>query len=407
MVTMLLKQMLEAPTTSPNLVVFDPFRDFDRETLIKEVIGLANAEIEGPRHILFGVNPGGMNGNIVGIPSDTVGDLKRAHRLISTLVEPVVDLAFIFDCMDGKLVGALEIDGCEFGPYFLAQDLSDELGRGACWIRRDRELTAVERGELLNGHRAAPQESEAARQVSPDNVSLVVGFKQDPDCEFIEVDVPDTSDPPFPEEGLAGDDTKKSATFTQTLRDKVGTMTTQILKMKKPARSSDSGDAADAGSEIARAANQHYLYEERAVQVELCIRNDSDIDISDLRAELGFPRIPGFDIADRIYTSPFDKRADGRSGQRGYPSVEHRKDAIFARTTIAELPARHTQQLLTTPLRLAVGPKALGKKIAMQYVLRGPDGRKLDSGRLKLRLSQDRADATGADATEVADLNMA
>ena len=112
METMLLKQMLTSPTTSSELLVYDPFRAFDRESLVQEVIGLANAEVEGPRNILFGVNPGGVNGaKIVGIPDSAIGDLKRAHRLISAMVEPLLDLAFIFDRVDGKLVGALEIDG--------------------------------------------------------------------------------------------------------------------------------------------------------------------------------------------------------------------------------------------------------------------------------------------------------
>ena len=310
---MLLKQMLEAPTTSPNLVVFDPFQAVDRESLLKEVVGLANAAVEGPRNILFGVNPAAIDGaGIVGIPEDTMADLKRAHRLISAFVEPVLDLAFIFDCVNGKLVGALEIDGCDFGPYFLAQDLSDELRRGACWIRRERELVAVERRELINGQAPAEAAAAPAPAVSADDVRLVVGFNSDPGCEFLEVDVPDTSDPPFSDDDLA--DTRRSATFTQTLKEKVGTMTTQILKMKKQDRASNPDAGADAGDEIARAANQHYYYEERAVKLDVCIRNDSGFDISDLRAELGFPRLPGFDIADRIYTSPFDKRGVVISG---------------------------------------------------------------------------------------------
>ncbi len=403
---MLLKQMLEAPSSNPNLVVFDPFQAFDRENLVREVVGLANADIEGTRAILFGVNPAAIEGSsIVGIPEEAISDLKRAHRLVSTLVEPMLDLAFIFDCINGKLVGALEIDGCDFGPYFLAQDLSAELCRGACWVRRDRELVAVERRELLNGDApAAGPAVPVAPGVAPEKVKLHVGFNRDPGSEFLEVDVPDTSEPPFADEILAGGDTKRSATFTQTLKEKVGTMTTQILKMKKQDRAS-SGD--DAGNEIARAANQHYFYEERAVKLELCIRNDSGFDLGDLRAELGFPRIPGFDVADRIYTSPFDKRSELQAAQSGYPSVEHRKDAIFVRTTLGDLPTGHTEPLLRTPLRLAVGANALGKKVALQYVIRGPDGRKLDSGRLKLRLSQQRVGAVEDDATEVADLNMA
>ncbi len=385
--TMLLKQMLETPTTSSNLVVYDPFQGFDRKSLVKEVLGLANAKVDGPRNILFGVNPGAMNGStIVGIPDDAIGELKRAHRYISALIEPVLDLAFIFDRINGKLVGALEIDGCEFGPYFLAQDLSDELRRGACWIREDRELVAVARQELLGGHAPAQEEEEEepAPEYSPDDVNIDVGFNEDPESDFIEVSVPDTSNPPFAEEGDAFDEMKKTGRFTQTLTE----VTTRIMSLAKSGRSTgDEGrDGDDAGKEIAEAARKHYFYEECAVKVDLCIRNDSDIDLKDVRVEIGFPRLAGFDVADQIYRSPFDKRSGADGKERDYPDVEHKDDAIFVRTTVASIPGQTTQPLLLTPLRFAVGPKAAGKKIAMQYVVRGPDRKRLDDGRLKVRL---------------------
>ena len=398
MAMMLLKQMLEAPTTSPNLVVLDPFQAIYRNTLVKEVVGLANADIEGPRHILFGVNTGGTDDKkLIGIPDDALGELKRAHRLISSLVEPALELAFIFDRINGRLIGALEIDGCDFGPYFVAQDLSDELRRGACWVRRERDLVAVERHELLNGSARSMESPTPVLGVSPGEFSLLVGFNQDPYCEFLEVDVPDTSDPPFAEEYLRGI-TTDAGTDTSDPRN---------LGTKQQDRSEDAEDPDDIGNQIAIAATQHYFYEERAVKIALCVRNDSDADVSDVRAELGFPRFPGFDVADRIYTSPFDKRIDGQVDQRGYPNVEYQDDAIFVRATVGDLPARQTQPLIRTPLRLAVGPEALGKKVAMQYVVRTADGRKLDSGRLKIRLSRQPVAAPGDDATEVADLNMA
>ena len=91
---MLLKRLLESPKTSSDLLVYDPFGEINREELVKEVIGLANADVEGPRNILFGVNSGAVDGNgIVGVPEDAVSDLKKAHRLVSSLVEPVLDLA--------------------------------------------------------------------------------------------------------------------------------------------------------------------------------------------------------------------------------------------------------------------------------------------------------------------------
>ncbi len=383
--TMLLKQMLVAPTTSSELLVYDAFQSFDRESLVKEVIGLANARVDGPRNILFGVNPGGVNGKkIVGIPDNAVGDLKRAHRLVSSLVEPLLDLAFVFDRIDGKLVGALEIDGCEFGPYFLAQDLSDELRRGACWQREGRELVEIDRREILNGH---TQVSEEVVPVElPDSVPLSVGFNDDPDCEFIEVTVPDSSNPPFAEEG-AGGETTKSKNVAQALKDTMK-LTTRMLKIARTDEAADaaSGDADDAGREIAEAARKHYFYEECAVHVDLCIRNEGDMDIDDLAVELGLPRLPGLDVADRIYTSPFDKRSAAEVSKLDYPDVEHRDDAIFARTTIESISANSTQPLFGTSLRFAVATEALGKKLALRYVLRATDGRRLCEGRVKMRI---------------------
>ncbi len=381
---MLLKKMLESPSTSPNLVIFDPFQSIDREALVREVVGLANARVEGPRSILFGVNPGALNGNkVVGISEDVIGDLKRAHRLVSNLVEPVLDLAFIFDQVNGKLVGALEIDGCEFGPYFLAQDLSDACRRGACWIRNGLEVVEVDRRTLLNGDAApARDDGEALASYSPEDVKFSVGFNDDPDCEFIEVDVPDTSDPPFAEDGEISEKTRTS--FTQALKETVGTVTTRIMNLGQ----SKSDNPEDAGKEIAEAARRHYFYEERAVKVDLSICNESDLDIKDLSVQLGFPKLPGLDVADRIYTSPFDKRSEAEVKQLRYPDVERRDDRTIIRTMLGFLPAGSTQTLLATPLRLAVGPEALGRKVAMQYVLRGPDGKRVCDGKLKIRFGK-------------------
>ncbi|MDJ0918283.1 MAG: ATP-binding protein [Woeseiaceae bacterium] len=383
---MLLKQMLASPTTSSELLVFDPFQALDRESLVREVIGLANASVEGPRNILFGVNPGGVNGaKIVGISDSTISDLKRAHRLISGLVEPVLDLAFIFDQIDGKLVGALEIDGCEFGPYFLAHDLSDELRRGACWQRDGRELVEIDRRELLNGHAQAVVEAEPV--ALPDSVDVAVGFNDDPDCEFIEVTAPDASNPPFADEDTSSD-TSMTRTITQTLKQTMR-LTTQMLNMAKedePTKDA-SGDEHDAGREVAEAARKHYFFEECAAKVDLCIRNDGDVALKDLAVEIGMPRLPGLDVADRIHTNPFDKRSVTGNTSSSYPDVENRDGAIIIRTTLGSLAANETQSLFRTSLRFAVQNEALGKKLALRYALRASDGRKISEGRVKIRFN--------------------
>ncbi|MCZ6895461.1 MAG: hypothetical protein O7H40_15625, partial [Gammaproteobacteria bacterium] len=59
---MLLKQLLERPRPASNLLVYDPFRDLDNDELADKVVRLANTEVEGPRHILFGINAGAVEG---------------------------------------------------------------------------------------------------------------------------------------------------------------------------------------------------------------------------------------------------------------------------------------------------------------------------------------------------------
>ena len=128
-----------------------------KEELVKEVIGLANATVRGPRHVLFGINPGAIEGSkIVGMSEDAIANLKKAHRHVSVMIDPPVSLAFIFDEFGGKLVGALEINECGEGPFVVAQDYSRELEKGKCWIRDGRDLRAVDVAELTE---SGPSES--------------------------------------------------------------------------------------------------------------------------------------------------------------------------------------------------------------------------------------------------------
>lgn len=385
---MLLKQLLEAPKNSTKLVVFDPFGEFSREELVKEVIGLANAAVDGPRNILFGVNAGSVNGNgIVGIPEGTAVELKKAHRLVSSLVQPALQLAFIYDMINGKLVGTLEIDGCEFGPYCVGQDYSESLAIGECWIREGRTLHAVKRAELMNGAQSDQADEPAALIENPD---IVVGFNNELECTQLELDVPDTSNPPFAGEQS---DTKKTSRLKQVIKDTVGTVTTQILRLGQRGETQSTAvskvdsraDGCDDAGKVFADAENHYYYEERALQINLCVCNKGRQEINEVYFELGFPRLPDFDVADRLYTSPFDKRSPAEIENLGYPEVERRKRAIFARSTIGVLAPDRPEQAFRCALRLAVGPGMHGRKLAASYKIRGPNNQKLGEGRLKIK----------------------
>ena len=103
-----------------------------------------------------------------------------------------------------------------------------------------------------------------------------------------------------------------------------------------------------------------------------------------MRLELGFPRLDDFDVADHLYTSPFDKRTPFELSQLGYPEVERRDDAILVHSEIDTLLPGISQSAFGCALRMAVGPSMQGRKVAIKYTLRGQNKQKIDTGRLKI-----------------------
>ena len=377
---MLLNQLLQQPSTSSQMLVCDPFRVPDKEELVKEVIGLANSDADGPRYILFGINSAAMEGSgTVGIAEDAMADLKKAHRLISALIDPIVHLAFIFDRINGKLVGALEIDGCDAGPYVVGQDFSEELARGRSWIREGRELRAVDHAGLASIGKTETEEKPDELYIPP---PMSVGFNDQPDCKVLEMSIPDTSNPPF-----AGDKqrAKKPSSMKKAIKDTIETMTTQILSLR-PGYQPDMSDTAELRETktLFADADNHYFYEEKALQLNLIVSNDGEEIVRDIEIELGFPRLPDFDVADHLYVSPFDKRSAQELKNLGYPKVEREKVAIMVRNTIGVLAPDSPESALRCPLRMAVGPGMLGKKLAIHYTLRGKNKQEFGKGRLKI-----------------------
>ena len=56
---MLLDRLLQQPDDSPRLHLRDAvYGAEERAAMLREIMGLANAETAGPRHVLFGVSRG-------------------------------------------------------------------------------------------------------------------------------------------------------------------------------------------------------------------------------------------------------------------------------------------------------------------------------------------------------------
>ena len=386
---MLLQQLIQQPITSSKLVVFDPFRMPEPSELVKEVIGLANADVEGPRYILFGVNPGAIDGSkVVGIKDDAAAALKKAHRVISQHIEPVVSLAFIFDKFNGKLAGALEIDGAEDGPFVPGEDFAaDDTGRKT-WVREGRDLRVVDISELGGAANGSTGEAEEDAEPEPIDIpDIHVGFDEDPDCAEIELSIPDASNPPFADEK---DDIGDQTSLTETLKSAVNTMTTKLVGLARGHSKDDddsSTDVVKAAQDLITAAENHYYYEEKALQLNFAVLNTGEQPIDDIHIEFGFPKIDDFDIADRIHVSPFDKSSNPAKRNQDYPTVERIDKGIIVRNKIGVLQPGAATPALRCPIRMAVGPGAQMRKVAVLYTLRRGEV-VIGEGRVKIRFGR-------------------
>lgn len=387
---MLLKQLLQQTSASPNLLFRDPFIKIESEQLVREVIGLANIEFSGARYLIFGVNAGAMEGSgVVGIAEDAMTDLKTAHRLISSLVKPLLHLAFIFDKIEGKLVGALEIDGCEDAPYVVRRNYSEKLVGGHSWVRDGRQFRDAEPADL---------EKIRVRVGRDQNWEVAVGFNDQPDCNLLKLDIPDTSNPPSANEKIK---IKKTLDWKQATKKTLGTINTHIFRLVHVRQHGADAEfdsrnvktlleAHDkVGIESAEADN-YYFFEQTAVKLDLTICNMEDTALEDVNLRLGFPELDGFEVVDRLYSPPDD---DGSFPQADYPDVQRMKSGAVANIELGSIAPGASRPVFTQSLRLAVGPAMEGKKVGIKYSLTAKNKTSTSRGLLKVKFGQVSSDA--------------
>jgi len=390
---MLLKQLLQQTSASQNLLFRDPFIKIESEQLVREVIGLANVEFDGARYLVFGVNVGAMEGSgVVGIAEDAMADLKTAHRLISSLVKPLLHLAFIFDKIDGKLVGALEIDGCDDAPYTVRRNYSEKLVGGHSWVRDGRQFRDAEPADL---------EKIRDRVGRVQNWEVAVGFNDQPNCNLLKLDIPDTSNPPSANEKSK---IKKTLDWKQATKKTLGTINTHIFRLVHVRQhGADSEfdsrnvktllEAHDkVGIESAEADN-YYFFEQTAVKLDLTICNMEDTALEDVNLRLGFPQLDGFEVVDRLYSPLDDDGSFPTTNKADYPDVQRMKSGAVANIKLGSIASGASTQVFRQSLRLAVGPAMKGKKVGIKYSLTAKNKKSTCRGLLKIRFGQVSSDA--------------
>jgi len=125
--------------------------------LVKDVMAMANADIEKDRHIVTGISLTPGETRLQGINIEDFGDPSIYQELIHENIEPPIDLRCFLHEFDGKKFGIFEIANCNNPPYMMKKEYqrnisvngkSEILQKGEAWIRRNTDQARMIRNDF-------------------------------------------------------------------------------------------------------------------------------------------------------------------------------------------------------------------------------------------------------------------
>lgn len=106
------------------------------QDLIKDVMCMANADIDGNRYIIIGVDHKSSNErDFIGIKKEEFVDNATYQQLIKENIEPEISIDYFAHEIDGVCLGIFKISQCYNKPYMMKKKYK-ELEIGHCWIRK-------------------------------------------------------------------------------------------------------------------------------------------------------------------------------------------------------------------------------------------------------------------------------
>ena len=100
-------------------------RDF-----LRDVSALANADVDGPRYIVTGVEGSGRQRRLHSVPRADFSGKPDYAAAVRDYLEPLIDVTYDHVDIDGKSVGVFTIAAGHDQPYMLRIDHSETLRRG-------------------------------------------------------------------------------------------------------------------------------------------------------------------------------------------------------------------------------------------------------------------------------------
>ncbi len=359
-----------------------------QEELLRDVVSLANANVEGERVIILGVEAGVHGATIFDIPREAIDGTHRYHGVIRDFIEPPLNMLARSLTVDGKHLVALILDDCQDKPYMMRADHSASLRRGDAWIRVKTENQRMGRRQL-----EAVFADRFAEALYTGKVE--VGFDGNMLSQEMTVNTADA-------ELLPSKDAKEKLTTLIEAKEQKGaiadenTFITRLTHARlfgadQPYQShsvSELRKELDNLVERYRDHDDYFRFEQHGQKVNLALVNQSEQELKGASIALMVPRASKFLLARRAPVNPANelKARKVYDDESSYPTVSELEKAYQVTENLGNVAPGQSLLAFKEPLRLFADKSLAGQKVTLFYKLYGRNLRQPISGKLLLKL---------------------
>jgi len=359
------------------------------QDFLRDVLAIANASIDGTRHIITGAefdNKGRKR--VFAVAADDFSGKPAYQSLANDYIEPPLRIRYQPVIVEGERLGVFEIGDCQDRPYMMRIDFSETLRRGDAYARLNDTVIKLGRRQLQ-----AMFEKKFSDSISAANVeigfpgSIIHKTHRIATCSLLQM----------PSVIASAKLNELIEAKNQVHASAANTMMARLTHARLFGTDSPYEDRSteEINAEIRqlerryRDQDEQFLYNERKTELQLVILNQGDEPIRDAALNLLMPNHHQLYVATRLPRIARDDKFIDRTPaeQADYPAVNLRDDSIQISVKLGDIPAGEPVNVFTAPLRICVGDSLKGRRLGIQYKLYAHNLRAPAVGKLRLLLT--------------------
>lgn len=350
------------------------YRKEAHEALLKDIVSMANANVQGDRHIVIAVKhrPDGSR-EFLGIDAMDFVDPAVYQDLVRANIEPDLEVDYLRLDVGGCALGVIRISGCENPPYMMKKDFGS-LRMGDGFIRKGSHQARLTRSDL---------DRMIARKtaVGPKDTDLIVSLDPHEPRERLTIDP--LVDISLPSARAAAkikailaerEEKRQNPALSKHVPAVLAGITMPSILGGRPYHLRLDDELRKNLEEIEetyREDDLYELYEEFSFKLNIYITNTGDRYVEDAGIELAIPAEKGLLVADRIYQKPsrsfpYDLEAlYGAALPYTYPLVQSDAESFLIRDQIGEIKHQRTTDAFRDAVRMVIGPDLAGRAVQL------------------------------------------